>query len=439
MRVADLLLVTILISQLSGCGGGGPGGGNGPSLPSSGGSLITGDTTAPQGSIVPFAELRQMSRGAPLKIRLNRAGFEIREYTAFFLSAFTDAGDELIACQLEDGAVVAAGDSGAPVYMADGRRVGALAFGTSDKKFFLARSRAQMESLKLQATASASSSGSVSVTVTTTSGATLSQNFTPVPPEMLLNGISPNLLSKASRFGRSGILGRFRPISRRQLARLQSNLESSLKPGSSISINFIDGELLRGGAIGSVTDVEGNQVLALGHELDQRGRRALPVSLAAVDSIADGGLFGLFKLAHPEGPNIGALTNDRRFGVVITPGVEPATVAVKTIIRKGSNEALTTYSHRVAADRGSFEEIDLILVTLVAPVDFVRDERGPGSADATLTLVVGGETLSAQNFRLQSDRDLMGQLFSELITRLDDSRREGTSFTSAQLAIHLTS
>ena len=72
--------------------------------------------------IVPISEINNFQRNTPLKIRLNRFGFTVREYNVILEYS---NGSSIMIRKL-DNITIGAGDSGSPVLTKDGRLVGAL-------------------------------------------------------------------------------------------------------------------------------------------------------------------------------------------------------------------------------------------------------------------------------------------------------------------------
>ena len=102
------------------------------------GNTVIGITTPPTGYLV-FSALSSLQRGYPLKLRLNRTGTRIDEYTVYFDSLYS-GGERLVLLNTGSDLFIGAGDSGSPVLTSDGKVVAALCYGWRDnKRFFAAR------------------------------------------------------------------------------------------------------------------------------------------------------------------------------------------------------------------------------------------------------------------------------------------------------------
>ncbi|MEI6144438.1 MAG: hypothetical protein WCP91_02475, partial [Candidatus Berkelbacteria bacterium] len=138
MKTYSALLVVALFAlmalSLAGCGGSGPVAP--PAGIPSGGTIVTDNPTQTMG----FADVQSLARGTGLKVRLNRAGYEVREYPCAYIAAFTDSGMKLVECQMPDNVTIGEGDSGSPV-LYNGKTIGGLAYGMDgDHKDFWAKS-----------------------------------------------------------------------------------------------------------------------------------------------------------------------------------------------------------------------------------------------------------------------------------------------------------
>jgi len=151
-----------------------------------------------------------------------------------------------------------------------------------------------------------------------------------------------------------------------------------LRPGSPIGLKLVRGDVEMA-ATGTVTWVEGNEVLALGHPLFGLGSVDLPMTAARVEALLPS-LAGSSRVAVPLN-EIGALREDRTAGVYGTLGGEPSMIPVRVQLESGSTS--DTFSFDVADD------------PLLAPVLFYLSLNGIlGSAEraggnATLRIGAG--------------------------------------------------
>jgi len=98
---------------------------------------------------------------------------------------------------------------------------------------------------------------------------------------------------------------------------------ADLVPGSSIAAVFLDGDF-RLAATGTLTEREGDQLLAFGHPIAGLGEMSLPLAPAEVVTIL-GSQLSSFKIAN-SGPIVGVLERDHAAGTLGRLGVAPRTV-----------------------------------------------------------------------------------------------------------------
>lgn len=159
-------------------------------------------------------------------------------------------------------------------------------------------------------------------------------------------------------------------------------LARPIGPGSPFGIPLIDGDI-RLGAIGTVTSVEGDKVLGLGHPAFFAGAVRLPLNEATIVTTAGG--LGPVKVGYI-GRNIGVITQDRSAGVFGEIGRLPETVEL-------TMEIIDTDRH--VQERVRVELVALIdwipVLTFIATAEaFGRamNRVGPGEATWTWTVDV---------------------------------------------------
>lgn len=99
----------------------------------------------------------------------------------------------------------------------------------------------------------------------------------------------------------------------------------TLRPGSACAVSLVAGDADLG-AIGTVTWVDGDRVLMMGHPLLQRGAVNLPLAAADIVTILPSRRIS-FKLGSP-GPVVGAVHHDLRAGLSGRLGAKAPTVPV---------------------------------------------------------------------------------------------------------------
>jgi hypothetical protein len=128
----------------------------------------------------------------------------------------------------------------------------------------------------------------------------------------------------------------------------------TLRPGSAMAVGLSSGDI-EGGAIGTVTYVDGSNIWAFGHPLDSAGPRSLFLQDAYVYSIinnpAGTAEATTYKLAAP-GHDIGTLTGDGIFAVTGIVGALPPHFPLVVNATDGDTGAKQTLVVQVADERG---------------------------------------------------------------------------------------
>jgi hypothetical protein len=172
----------------------------------------------------------------------------------------------------------------------------------------------------------------------------------------------------------------------------------TLAGGSSVAAVFVDGDL-RLAATGTVTERDGDRVLAFGHSVAGLGEISLPLAPAEVVTVLDSG-FSSFKIAN-SGPVAGVFELDHAAGVAGRLGVEAHTVPLVVTVAAPEPRTFRMHLARVpsfvptlvavgafgALDSvtaaGGIEGIDLGLVVALASGERVALEQsfdGVGAA-----------------------------------------------------------
>ena len=118
-----------------------------------------------------------------------------------------------------------------------------------------------------------------------------------------------------------------------------------LRPGSACAIPLITGDA-RLGAIGTVTWVDGDDVLMMGHPFMQRGPVAWPLATAEILTVFPSRQMS-FKMGSI-GDVVGTVHHDRRAGLAGRVGAAPGMVPVAVAVRSGDQEL--TYGFEVVDD-----------------------------------------------------------------------------------------
>jgi hypothetical protein len=106
----------------------------------------------------------------------------------------------------------------------------------------------------------------------------------------------------------------------------RSTAASELVAGSSVAAVFVDGDL-RLAATGTVTQRDGDRILAFGHPISGVGQLELPMAPAEVVTVL-GSSYSSFKIANT-GPIVGAFERDHAAGTFGRLGVVPRTIPLE--------------------------------------------------------------------------------------------------------------
>lgn len=101
---------------------------------------------------------------------------------------------------------------------------------------------------------------------------------------------------------------------------------NELQPGSAVAVKLIRGDV-EVSAVGTVTHVDGDQVLAFGHPFLNLGSTDLPMALAEVQTLLSS-YSSSFKFATPL-QDVGSIHQDRMAGLAGRIGQEPAMLPVR--------------------------------------------------------------------------------------------------------------
>lgn len=106
-----------------------------------------------------------------------------------------------------------------------------------------------------------------------------------------------------------------------------------LEPGSAVSLPLVMGDADLA-AVGTVTYVDGDKIIAFGHPMVQGGRVAFPMGSAWIYGVIPNSNVSV-KMGSSTGL-IGSITNDRRTGIAGRVGPVPAMLPVRVAVREES-------------------------------------------------------------------------------------------------------
>lgn len=204
---------------------------------------------------------------------------------------------------------IAQGMSGSPVFV-DGRLLGALAYGYPYAKKSIAGITPIGEMLGvLERDEAETALGSIPAPFGGGGSDELSQWPGPIVTPLSLSGFAPDVAKDVEEF--------FRPFGMVPTAggvggRKVDGEEWEALPGAAVGVSLLSGDAGLS-ALGTLTWVEGDNILAFGHPLFQAGSVRFPLVSASVHTIIPSRYIS-FKLGSPI-ETVGALTQDRRPGI----------------------------------------------------------------------------------------------------------------------------
>jgi hypothetical protein len=149
------------------------------------------------------------------------------------------------------------------------------------------------------------------------------RTMTPIGVPLVFGGFSPSVIEKTrALFAGSG----FNPVSLGsvgQTAAVQPVTETTLREGDPVAVELVSGDL-NSAAFGTVTYVNGKQILAFGHPLYNLGKVDYAMAKANILTVIPS-LQNSFKLAAA-GPRLGRFSQDRTAGLLGELGTMPQPV-----------------------------------------------------------------------------------------------------------------
>ncbi len=184
-----------------------------------------------------------------------------------------------------------------------------------------------------------------------------------------------------------------------------------LEPGSAIGVQLVRGDVSLG-AMGTVTYVEGNKVLAFGHPFLKKGATGYFLTNAYIFTTIKG-MENSFKVGAV-GPALGIINQDRGAGVSGQIGMFPSIVPLRVVV---TDRALGT-SRDAAAQIVQDEQLFPVLAaaSVLSVIEKTSDRVGAGTAKITFEITarnMPGETFKRENM-FYSPINVGEQAISEL-------------------------
>jgi hypothetical protein len=273
---------------------------------------------------------------------------------------------------------IIAGMSGSPVYI-DGELIGALAFTWAFAKEPIAgitpisemlqiiQTTSQMdgekgkglgmiEDLKFEVTESTLNHGGMRQIPSTF-------EMVPIQTPLYLSGLDERSIKDARElfepYGLLPVQGGIFESPESEASLLQANespiSQSTLEPGSVIGVQLVTGDL-RAGAIGTVTEKNGKQILAFGHPFRWIGNVDFPITTGYIHSILPSRAVS-FKMGST-GKIVGRLVQDRRAGIFGRLGeyseMVPVEIEIQREVRDESGQSIKkvdTYTYEIIQEK----------------------------------------------------------------------------------------
>lgn len=417
-------------------------------------ALAAGIATVPAGSAQSAAgscpaafPVRNLADGQPVTGLTVSKGVTPDPFTGSVVGVIDDgiaAGIPLVVTRLSSPEVtrvggIWAGMSGSPVYAADGRLVGAVAYTMSAGPSTVAGVTPARQMRKLLTTAPSArtdvtlpraiarrlvSSGAV----TRTSAA---QGLTRMPLPLGVSGLTSDRLLRQARKRLGGdhlLVHRAAGTSRRATP-------VPIVAGGNLAVSASYGDITVAG-IGTATAVCGDRVLGFGHPAFFTGRSTATMHGARAVYVQDDPTFGPYKIANPAAPG-GAITHDGLVGVLGVVGPPPRAMPISSHVESADGSAA-----RAGRTDVSIQDFvpDLAFLHLASNLQRVRDGVGKGSTLTSWT--VHGLRADGTPFRYtRSDRfadrydpdgTTAGDLAQQLFT-LQQSDVEDITFTGVSI------
>lgn len=173
------------------------------------------------------------------------------------------------------------------------------------------------------------------------------QTFKPLPVPLVFGGFSPHVFEQAKSF--------FSPLGFSPMMAGPSGQERtvisppdlSLNEGDPVGVQLITGDLSMT-ALGTVSYVDGNRVLAFGHPIYNLGTVDYAMAKAKVITVVPS-LSVSFKLAAPEAV-VGAFTQDRTSGLLGEVGKNPQLIPINIKMNDGKGNT-SNFKIKIVDDR----------------------------------------------------------------------------------------
>lgn len=188
----------------------------------------------------------------------------------------------------------------------------------------------------------------------------------------------------------------------------------TLQPGSSIAVELVRGDVDIS-AVGTVTAIDGDKVLAFGHPFFRKGKVEFVMADAPVITVLKGKVVP-YKITNT-GIARGMISQDRGSAVVGQIDKFPMMIPLKVVVEDSDITRSKTYSVKIVKDDDMLTQ--MIVSVLVQAIDNTIDRFGPGTATMDFKLTAEGiKQPIARTNMFYSSYDISAESLMELLTAL---------------------
>jgi SpoIVB peptidase S55 len=181
-----------------------------------------------------------------------------------------------------------------------------------------------------------------------------------------------------------------------------------LEAGAPISVQLISGDFLVG-AVGTVTLVEGKNILAFGHPFLNDARARYAAAPAYVNAIIPASDIP-FKLAESINKPFGAITTDRPYAIGGTVGADPQLLPLEITVRGQTSSSIITAPVPNRTFKLGLAPVEaftgvLAYASALSALDATLEGSQPGSATISLAMTFADKTITFKD-RIADENDI---------------------------------
>jgi SpoIVB peptidase S55 len=181
-----------------------------------------------------------------------------------------------------------------------------------------------------------------------------------------------------------------------------------LEAGAPISVQLISGDFMVG-AVGTVTLVEGKNILAFGHPFLNDARARYAAAPAYVNAIVPASDIP-FKLAESINKPFGAITTDRPYAVGGTVGADPQLLPLEITVRGQTLSSIITAPVPNRTFKLGLAPVEaftgaLAYASALSALDATLEGSQPGSATISLAMTFADKTITFKD-RIADENDI---------------------------------